>query len=181
MMAKSRNPEELEYYWTQWRKATGERFRDLYLEHIDLKNEAAKLNGYSHSGQSQSYKRQMARTWAKLRPLYQELHAYVRHKLFMKYGGNVIDANGPIPAHLLGNMWAQRWNHINDILRPFPNKPDINVTYKIIEQDWTPKKIFQVVDDFYQSLGLDPMSEVNKWSLQFLFGTDNHFKGVLDW
>ena len=45
-MARSRDPEELRYYWEQWRRATGERMGDQYRQYIDLYNEAATLNGF---------------------------------------------------------------------------------------------------------------------------------------
>ena len=40
--AKSTDPEELEYYWTEWRRVTGREMRDLYLQYVELTNEAAK-------------------------------------------------------------------------------------------------------------------------------------------
>ena len=36
-----------------------------------------------------------------------QLHCYARRKLNAKYGDKVVPKTGPIPAHLLGNMWAQ--------------------------------------------------------------------------
>ena len=40
--ATSRDPNELEYYFTEWRKVTGREMRGLYLQFIDLTNEAAR-------------------------------------------------------------------------------------------------------------------------------------------
>jgi hypothetical protein len=42
ILAKSRDVKELEYYWKEWRKATGEKMRDDFIENIDLFNEAAR-------------------------------------------------------------------------------------------------------------------------------------------
>lgn len=42
------------------------------------------------------------RLYAAVKPLYQQLHAYVRRKLVAAYPGQDIDTRGPIPAHLLG-------------------------------------------------------------------------------
>ena len=50
-------------------------------------------------------------------PLYEQLHAFVRQRLHEKYGNALVDPEGPIPAHLLGNMWAQSWNNIADMLK----------------------------------------------------------------
>jgi len=69
----------------------------------------------------------------------------------------VVTMNGPIPAHLLGNMWAQQWNNLADILTPYKDKPTINITGAMLSQGWTQRKMFEKADDFFQSVGLDPM------------------------
>ena len=51
-----------------------------------------------------------------VRPLYLSLHTYVRAKLVEKYGPNVVPPDGPIPAHLLGNIWAQEWGNVYPLL-----------------------------------------------------------------
>lgn len=33
-----------------------------------------------------------------------------------------------------GNMWAQTWNNIYDMMIPFPSKPNIDVTDTMIKQ-----------------------------------------------
>ena len=95
-------------------------------------------------------------------PLYEQLHAYVRQKLHEKYGNAVVDPEGPIPAHLLGNMWGQSWNHISDMLKPYPKKPSIDVTDEMKKQEWTPKIMFEKADEFFQSIGFEPMTD-NFW------------------
>merc|ERR1711994_885620 len=109
--------------------------------------------------ESDAFKEEMGETWEGLKPLYQQLHAYVRHKLSKFYGSDVVPDSGPIPAHLLGNMWAQSWNNIADILKPFPAKPSINVTGAMLEQGWDQRKMFEKADEFFQSMGLQPMPE----------------------
>ena len=88
IMRESRDPDELEHYWTEWRKATGNKMRDLYLEYITLTNEAARVNGYkdgtemkTNSYESDTFVDEMAETWRGLKPLYEQLHAYMRDKL----------------------------------------------------------------------------------------------------
>ncbi len=56
-----------------------------------LQNEAARLNGYRdatemkvRSYESDTFVEEMDATWRGLRPLYQQLHAYVRNKLVKK-------------------------------------------------------------------------------------------------
>ena len=166
ILANSRDPAELQYYWEQWRAASGQQIREMYGQYVDLYNEAAELNGFDDASlmkvdpyESDTFKEEMGETWEGLKPLYQQLHAYVRHKLSKFYGSDVVPDSGPIPAHLLGNMWAQSWNNIADILKPFPSKPSINVTGAMQEQGWTQKKMFEKADEFFQSMGLQPMPE----------------------
>ena len=46
IMSESRDPEELQYYWEQWREQTGEKMVDQYKQYVDLYNEVAELNGF---------------------------------------------------------------------------------------------------------------------------------------
>ena len=138
----------------------------MYGHYVEYYNEAAKLNEFKdasdmkvYSYESDTFKQEMEETWQGLKPLYQQLHAYVRNKLNQKYGDHVVSKNGPIPAHILGNMWAQQWNNIGDILRPYPNKPSIDATAEMVRQNWTAKLMFEKAEDFFTSMGLDPMPE----------------------
>ena len=77
-----------------------------------------------------------------------------------RFGEGRVSRTGPIPGHLLGNMWAQSWTNLADLATPYPKKPSIDVTDEMVRQGWTPKIMFQKADEFFQSLGLDPMPEV---------------------
>ena len=113
---ESRNPDELAYYWSRWRDLTGRKMRKLYMKYIRLKNEIAVYNGYQHGGEVETkaiHQLNMDEIWHSLEPLYQHLHAYVRHTLVNRYGEKNVPRNGPIPAHLLGNMWAQHWGNVH--------------------------------------------------------------------
>merc|ERR1719384_59641 len=114
----------------------------------------------------------MDETWLGLKPLYEQLHAYVRNKLHKYYGKDIVENGGPLPAHLLGNMWAQSWNNIADIVKPFPDKPSINVTGEMVKQGWTQRKMFQKADEFFQSMGLDKMPD-KFWSESLLEKPDD--------
>ena len=35
-----------------------------------------------------------------------------------------------------GNMWAQQWNSIENIVSPYPDKPLLDVTDEMIRQVW---------------------------------------------
>jgi len=164
LMAKLRDPEQLQYYWTQWREQSGKQMRGKYMEYVKYMNEAARENGFKDGSEmkvvgyeSDTFMQEMEDTWQGLKPLYQQLHAYVRRKLNQHYGDKVVKKTGPIPAHLLGNMWGQSWSNLGDILSPYPKKPTLNVTGAMLSQKWSPTIMFQKADEFFQSMGLDPM------------------------
>ena len=167
ILGESRDPKELEYYWTEYRKVTGQKIRNYYKDYIHLTNKAAQMNGFrdgtemkTHAYESDTFVQEMDATWQGLKPLYEQLHAYVRNRLFDHYGSNVVDPEGPIPAHLLGNMWAQSWNNIADLVKPYPKKPSLDVTQAMKDQGWTPKIMFEKAEDFFVSMGLEPMTDV---------------------
>lgn len=95
--------------------------------------------------------------WTKIQPLYRQLFTFVRKGLIRKYGDQIVRRDGPIPAHLLGNMWAQNWRNIIDVIKPGQSEtPDI--TGEMIRQGYTPLRIFQATEEFFTSMGLPPMS-----------------------
>lgn len=105
-----------------------------------------------------TFEKQLGDVVEQLRPLYEQLHAYVRGKLQKKYG-DVVSPTGSIPMHLLGNMWGQNWNHIAEFTTPFPNKPLFDVTAEMVKQGYTPLKMFQMGDQFFQSLNMTKLPQ----------------------
>ena len=145
---------------------SGKEIRDMYMQYVDTYNEAAELNDFKDASdmkivdyESETFKEEMEDTWLGLKPLYQQLHAYVRSKLNKFYGDKVVSKNGPIPAHILGNMWAQSWTNLADLLTPYPEKPSINVTGPMQEQGWNQTYMFRKAEDFFTSIGLKPMPQ----------------------
>lgn len=94
--------------------------------------------------------------WYQVEPLYKELHTFVAHKLKGRYGDALDISDGLLPAHILGNMWAQEWTNIEDIVKPFPAAKGQNVTDALKRKGFNAKKMFETSDDFYKSLGLLP-------------------------
>lgn len=68
--------------------------------------------------------------------LYKNLFIYVRTKLFERYGDKV-RRDGPLPAHIFGNMWAQNWEELYDLVRPFPASKKLDVTLEMMIQSFT--------------------------------------------
>lgn len=93
--------------------------------------------------------------WSEVKPLYDELHTYVRLKLLDLYPTQLDKADPNIPAHLFGNMWAQNWVHLYNRTKPFVNGSSFDVTDKI-NQTMNVYQMFEESDRFYQSLGLPP-------------------------
>ena len=125
-MAKTRDPEELTRYWVGWH-AIGAPMRDKYARFIELQNIGARELGYHDAGElwrdnydmtPAEFSAELDRAWNQLEPLYRELHTYVRSRLIAKYGKAAERPDGLIPAQLLGNMWAQEWGNIYDIVAP---------------------------------------------------------------
>jgi len=163
LMGKSRDYDELLWGWKGWRDAVGPPMRPLYEKLVNLLNSGARTHGWGDYGNflrseyemGNDFQSAIKKIWNDLKPLYQELHAYVRYKLHKKYPQ--IPENGSIQAHLLGNMWAQDWSLVNDLVVPFPKVPSLDVTPNLRKQQYTPTKMFKLAQSFFVSLGLDHM------------------------
>ena len=125
VMATSRNEAELRRVWEGWHTISPPMRKD-YARFVELSNKGAKELGFADTGAMwrakydmppDEFTKELDRLWEQVRPLYLQLHAYVRMKLREKYG-DVVPANGPIPAHLLGNIWAQDWSNVYDLVAP---------------------------------------------------------------
>ncbi|CAK9807822.1 Angiotensin-converting enzyme [Anthophora quadrimaculata] len=164
IMAKSRNWDELQYVWTEWRRRSGMRIKDLYQQLVTLNNEAARLNNFTDASEywmfpyeSPNLQQDIDEVWEMIRPLYEELHTYVRRKLRDLYGPEKIGAHAPLPAHILGNIWAQSWTNIIDITQPYPGKNYLDVTEEMQAQGYTPIEMFRIAEEFYLSLNMSAM------------------------
>ncbi|XP_012283473.1 angiotensin-converting enzyme [Orussus abietinus] len=164
IMAKSKDWDELQYVWTEWRRRNGVRMRELYQQLIQINNDAARLNNFTDAAeywmfpyQSANFEQEIEDVWRSIRPLYTELHAYVRRKLRDLYGPEKINPQAPLPSHVLGNIWAQSWTNILDLTMPYPGKAYPDVTPEMRAQGYTPIYMFQVAEEFFLSLNLSAM------------------------
>ena len=126
-MGSSRNPQELQEMWVSWHDNVGAPMRGDYTRLVAIANAGAKELGFADTGAmwrskydmpADDFARLTDRIWADVKPLYDQLHCYTRTKLNEKYGEAVQPATGPIRADLLGNMWAQQWGNIYDVVAP---------------------------------------------------------------
>ena len=125
ILAENRDPKRLQEVWEGWHTISVPMRKD-YQRFVELSNKGANVLGFKDTGAmwrgkydmpADDFAKELDRLWDQLRPLYLSLHTYVRAKLHEKYGAAVPE-NGPIPAHLLGNLWQQDWSNISDIVAP---------------------------------------------------------------
>ena len=124
IMAESTNYTERQFVWQAWRTEVGRQLKPLYARYVDLKNKLAVLNGFEDAGEqwrskyeTEDFEGDILRLYSELEPLYKELHAYIRRKLYDVYGGELINLQGPLPAHLLSDMWGRFWNNLYKVLQ----------------------------------------------------------------
>uniref|UniRef100_A0A6B2E7X0 Angiotensin-converting enzyme n=1 Tax=Phlebotomus kandelakii TaxID=1109342 RepID=A0A6B2E7X0_9DIPT len=166
ILVRSRDPEELKFYWKQWYDKAGTPTRENFNRYIELNKEAAQIDGFSSGAESwldayedETFEKQLEDIFNQIRPLYEQFHAYVRFKLREKYGAEIVSEKGAIPMHLLGNMWGQSWSGIASIIIPFPNNKLLDVTYEMINQSYNVVSMFEKGDEFFQSLNMTKLPE----------------------
>src|SRR5262245_57346444 len=145
IIAESRDPAELKEAWVGWH-AIAKPIRKDFIRYVELANKGARQLGFKDDGamwrakydmSPDDFAKSLDRLWEQVKPLYLSLHAYVRSRLREKYG-NVVPEAGPIPAHLLGNMWAQDWSNIYPLVAPPNSTPayDLTALLKKKNTDW---------------------------------------------
>ena len=165
VMASSRNADELLDAWAGWRTVAPP-MKPLYRRLVDLSNEGAREIGFADVGAQwrsgydmppEAFAAEVERLWAQLRPLYEALHCYVRGRLQATYGKDRVRDGAPIPAHLLGNMWAQSWENVYPLVEPYPGVGTADVGAALKAQGWDPVRIVKTGEAFFTSLGLPPL------------------------
>lgn len=165
ILADSRDPEELKRIWTGWHTVSPP-YRQKYARFVELSNKGAKEMGFKDVGTMwrsnfdmppDEFAAEMERLWQQVRPLYNSLYIYTRAKLNQKYGDAVVPKNGPIPAHLLGNMWSQEWGNIYDLLQPPAADPGYNLTEILKRRNTDPKQMVRYGEGFFTSIGFEAL------------------------
>jgi len=167
LMGDLRNPAETKEIWQTWHENVGRPMRQDYTRMVEIANQGAKELGYSDTGamwrsnydmSPEEFSAMYDRLWAETKPLYDQLHCYTRTKLNQKYGNSVQPATGPIRADLLGNMWAQEWGNIYDVVAP-KGAGDIgyDLTDLLVKAKYTPEQMVKAGERFYTSIGMAPL------------------------
>jgi peptidyl-dipeptidase A len=165
LFAKSRKPAELLDAWLGWHR-TAREMRPLYARFVELANEGAREIGFANTGDlwrsaydmpPEAFEKETDRLWEQVRPLYEQLHCHVRASLARAYGPKNVPERGPIPAHLLGNIWAQEWASLYPLVEPYKGQPSLDVSKALVAQKWDAVKMVKTGERFFTSLGLDPL------------------------
>ena len=168
-MGTNRNPAELQEMWTSWHDSVGAPSHDDYARMVTLANRGARELGYDDAGElwragydmsPEQFSQLTERLWQEVRPLYVALHCYVRAKLSEHYGADVQAPTGPIRADLLGNMWAQEWGNIYDIVAPAgAGEIGYDLTELLTSHGYDALRMVRQGESFYTALGLAPLPE----------------------
>ncbi len=164
IMARSRDPRELLEIWTGWH-AIAPPIKADFVRFVELSNKGARELGFADTGAMwrskydlppDAFAQEVDRLWEQLKPLYVSLHAYVRGKLRARYG-DLVPAAGPIPAHLLGNMWAQTWGEIYPLVAPKDADPGFDLTAILKARQTDAVQMVRYGEGFFTSLGFEPL------------------------
>jgi peptidyl-dipeptidase A len=169
-MGSVRNPAQLREMWTSWHDNVGAPMRQDYSELVRIANEGARELGFADTGamwrsrydmSPDEFARTTERLWAEVEPLYKELHCFARAGLNRQYGDAVQPATGPIRADLLGNLWAQEWGNIYDVVAPAGanGAAPYDLTQLLEQANYTPERIVRQGEAFFSSLGFDPLPQ----------------------
>lgn len=166
IMASSRDPQRLREVWEGWHTIAIPMKGD-YARFVELANKGARELGFADTGAMwrakydmppEAFTRELDRLWEQVRPLYVSLHAYVRMKLRQRYG-DIVPADGPIPAHLLGNIWAQDWSNVAPLVAEGSVRPAFSLTQILKRRNASAIDMVRTGERFFTSLGFEPLPE----------------------
>ena len=164
----SRNPEELLKAWHGWHEI-GKPMKPMYMRMVDIGNQGARDLGYQglsdlwfskYDMPADDFLNETDRVWEEVKPLYDALHCHVRAKLNEHYGDDVVPKSGPLPVHLLGNMWGQSWSNIYDLVYTEESQQNsVDVTKIIGEKGLNEIEMVEYAEDFFLSIGFEPLPD----------------------
>ena len=163
VLATSTDPSELLDAWQGWHRV-GAPLRTRYSRFVELSNKGARELGFDNTGAlwragydmpPAEFSAELDRLWTQVKPLYESLHGYVRTRLGERYGTQLVPENGMIPAHLLGNMWAQEWGNIYPVVAPKTGTgPGYDLTQLLKAKNVSVDSMFRIGEGFFTSMGL---------------------------
>ncbi len=165
IMSSSRDPKELTDLWKGWH-AIAPPMRQRYSRFVELSNIGAREMGFADTGamwrsnydmSPEQFSAELERLWQQVRPLYLSLHTFVRARLAKRYGSALVPPDGPIPAQLLGNPWAQEWGNIYPLLDVPEKGQGFDLTHLLKAKNLDAQGMVRYGEGFFTSLGFAPM------------------------
>jgi peptidyl-dipeptidase A len=163
----SRDPEELSEVWSGWRTVAAPMAR-RYARMVEIANAGARELGFANVADlwlagyemdAAEMQSEAEHLWRQVEPLYEQLHCHVRDRLNAYYGDAVQPSEGAIRADLLGNMWAQQWLNIHDIVALDERGAALDLNAILVERGYTPRAMTETAEAFFVSLGFEPLPE----------------------
>lgn len=164
LLANSTSAEDQRKAWVGWH-SIGADLKPLYAKFVELANKGAKQAGYANMGEAwrsnydmtpKEFEVEMERLWGQVKPLYEDLQCFMGQKLESIYPDQKLK-NGLLPAHLLGNMWAQDWASLYPKVEPFKGVATLDVTKALVDQKYDHLKMTKLSESFFTSIGFDPL------------------------
>jgi peptidyl-dipeptidase A len=161
ILATSRDPKALRDAWVGWHRIARPMRKD-FARYVELGNKGARGVGFADLGAlwrskydmpPDEFAKEVDRLYEQVKPLYVSLHTYVRRKLRETYGNDVVPERGPIPAHLLGNLWAQSWDNVYPLVAPRDADPGFDLTARLAAKGYDPQRMTKAGEAFFTSLG----------------------------
>ncbi|MEO7649688.1 MAG: M2 family metallopeptidase [Bryobacteraceae bacterium] len=152
ILEKSDNLDERRKYW-EASKQSGPALKQALAETRDLRNRVATELGYSsffhlqvadYGMQADEMLKLMDQIVVDAKPLFDQLHAYAATRLAARF--KQAQPTGAIPAHWIGNRWAQEWPGLVESV-------ELDDLFKGKSPEWIVKQ----AEEFYTSLGMPPL------------------------
>ena len=165
LLVTERDPALLADVWKGWH-AVARPMRPRFERYVSLANQGAREIGFADTGAMWRSKYDMPpdefaedveRVWQQVRPLYEAIHAYVRGRLLTRYGAELVPSDGPIPSHLLGNMWAQSWEHVLPLVAPGQGGAGYDLTQILKARGTSAADMVRYAERFFVSLGFETL------------------------
>lgn len=167
IMAESHDAKQLLDVWRGWHSISPP-MKPKYERFVELANAGAHELGFADLGElwrsgydmsPEQFSREVERLWQQVRPLYVALHCHVRASLGRAYGAELVPGDKAIPAHLLGNMWAQSWGNVYGLVAPDLKDAGYDLTELLRAKGVDAKEMVRYGERFFTSLGFDPLPQ----------------------
>jgi peptidyl-dipeptidase A len=164
-LAESRDPKELKELWEGWH-AIAIPMRPKYERMVKLANEGATEIGFDNLGAlwrsgydmpPADFAKEMDRLYTQVKPLYEALHCYVRRRLMETYGPELVPPGKPIPVQILGNLWAQQWGNVYDLVAPPASDRGYDLKKLLEAKNTDSRQLVGYAEGFFKSLGFAPL------------------------